>query len=132
MDNIEGYEKISKYWKETSDKDYNTMKNLLQSGDYSWALFIGHLVIEKLLKAYYVKNLHQHPIYTHDLLRLATKSGLQPDAVMVEWLDDITTFNINARYDSYKQDFYRLCTKEFSDTWSNRIELLRQWLKEKL
>ena len=43
------------YWKETAEKDYQTMKHLFQTGDYNWALFIGHLVIEKLLKALYVK-----------------------------------------------------------------------------
>jgi hypothetical protein len=31
-----------------------------------------------------------------------------------EWLDEITTFNINARYDNYKQDFHKLCTEEFT------------------
>lgn len=43
------------YWVKTSDNDYNTMLNLLKSKDYQWSLFIGHLVIEKLLKAIYVK-----------------------------------------------------------------------------
>jgi hypothetical protein len=40
------------YWKESSDQNYLTMQNLLKSKDFSWALFLGHLVIEKLLKAH--------------------------------------------------------------------------------
>ena len=28
-----------------------------------------------------------------------------------EWLDEITTFNLNARYDDYKQSFHKLCLK---------------------
>ena len=125
---LENIEKIVKYWRETSDKDYLTMQNLLKSGDFSWAMFLGHLVLEKLLKAHYVKNLQKHPIITHDLLRLATKAGLEISEETEEWLDDISTFNINARYDNYKQDFYKLCTKEFAEIWSERIENLRQWL----
>ena len=124
----ENTEKIIQHWSDTSDKDYKTMQNLLKSGDNSWALFLGHLVLEKLLKAHYVKNLQKHPIFTHDLLRLATKAGLEISEETEEWLDDISTFNINARYNNYKQDFYKLCTKEFTEMWSERIEKLRQWL----
>ena len=43
-------------------------------------------------------------------------------------LDDISTFNINARYDNYKQDFHKLCKKEFAEIWSEHIENLRKWL----
>jgi len=71
---IDNKEIVVQHWKESSDKDYRTMQNLLKSGDYSWALFLGHLVLEKLLKAQYVNNLEKHSIFTHDLLRLATKA----------------------------------------------------------
>jgi HEPN domain-containing protein len=124
--------KIIQHWKDTSDKDYQTMQNLMQSGDYSWAMFLGHLVLEKLLKAHYVKNQRKHALFTHDLLRLATNAGLNINDETEEWLDDISTFNINARYDNYKQDFYKLCTKEFAFLWSERIDIIRLWLIKEL
>jgi HEPN domain-containing protein len=127
-DKIENIEKVIHYWKESSDQNYKTMHNLLHSGDYSWSLFMGHLVLEKLLKAHYVKSTGKHPFFTHDLLRLSKKSGLVTTVETEEWLDDISTFNLNARYDNYKQDFYLLCTKEFTFIWIERIETLRQWL----
>ncbi len=127
-DNIENIEIIVKHWSNSSDNDYNTMQNLIKSGDFNWALFLGHLVIEKLLKAHFAKNNHKHPIFTHDLLRLASKAGLNISKEYEEWLDDITTFNINTRYDNYKQNFYNLCTKEFAEIWILRIVELRQWL----
>lgn len=49
-----------------------------------------------------------------------------------EWLDEISTFNLNARYDNYKQDFYKLCTKEFSKLWVERIKKIRTWLIKQL
>lgn len=49
-----------------------------------------------------------------------------------KWLDEITTFNLNARYDNYKQDFYQLCTKDFADIWLDRIEKIRLWLRSQL
>lgn len=125
---LENIEKIVQHWMDTSEKDYQTMRNLIKSGDFSWAMFLGHLVLEKLLKAHYVKNNRKHAIFTHDLLRLATLAGLELNEETEEWLDEISTFNINARYDSYKKDFYQLCTKEFANLWSERIEKLRLWL----
>jgi hypothetical protein len=66
------------------------------------------------------------------LLRLATLAGLELNEETEEWLDEISTFNINARYDSYKKDFYQLCTREFTALWSERIEKLRLWLMKGL
>jgi HEPN domain-containing protein len=131
-EHIEDIEKVIKYWKESSDQNFVTMNNLLKSKDYSWALFIGHLVIEKLLKAHYVKTHKKHALFTHDLLRLSTKCELEISGEYEEWLDDISTFNINARYDNYKQDFFKLCTKEFTLVWVQRIEKIREWLIQEL
>ena len=96
-------------------------------GIISW-----HLVIEKLIKALYVKQKHTHAIYGHDLLRLISKLGVELTEEQQDWLDRLTTFNLNARYDSYKQEFYRLCTKEFAEEWKIIIDSLREWLKKQL
>lgn len=125
-------QKIIDHWKESSDKDYQTMINLFRSGDYNWALFLGHLVIEKLLKALYVKRKETHAMMGHDLLRLAATMDLELTEEQEDWFDRLTTFNINARYDSYKQEFYRLCTKEFAEEWKLVIENLREWLRKQL
>jgi len=132
QDKIENIDKIVQHWIDASEKDFQTMQNLLRSGDYSWAMFLGHLVLEKLLKAHFVKNQKKHALFTHDLLRLATKAELIFNDEIEEWLDDISTFNINVRYDNYKQDFYKLCTKDFAKLWSERIEIIRQWLIKEL
>ncbi|HOJ28325.1 MAG TPA: HEPN domain-containing protein [Spirochaetota bacterium] len=88
---------IVKYWKETSDRDYETMLHLFQSKDFHWSLFIGHLVIEKLLKAIFVINNDHNivPPKTHDLLLLAKKAGIETNDEINDMLDFITTFNIN-------------------------------------
>ncbi len=131
-DKIENIDKIVQHWLDSADKNQETMIHLVDSKDYSWSLFLGHLVIEKTLKALYVKRLKQHAVFTHDLLRLANKIELELTEDFEEWLDEITTFNLNARYDNYKQDFYKLCTKDFTDTWLDRIEKIRLWLRNQL
>lgn len=67
------------YWRTTADNDFNTMLNLYNSKDYHWSLFIGHLVIEKLLKALYIKKAEDivQPPRTHDLLLIAEKVGIE-------------------------------------------------------
>ncbi len=70
---IENIDTIVQHWLNSAEKNYSTMQHLVDSKDYSWALFLGHLVIEKTLKALYVSKLKQHAIFTHDLLRLSSK-----------------------------------------------------------
>lgn len=133
MDNeIKNIEAIINYWRESSEQNYATMQNLIKTQEYAWALFMGHLVIEKLLKALYVKNLRKHPVFSHDLLRLADKMAIVLPPNYDEWLDKITTFNLNARYDDYKQSFRKICTEDFFNEWNNKIEILKKWLINQL
>jgi len=125
-------EKITNHWISRSEADFGTMNNLLKSKDFHWALFIGHLVIESLLKAIVVKRTGKHAPFTHDLRRLAKLSELTLADEHKKWLDTISTFNLNARYDDYKQDFYMKCTPDFAATWVINIKILREWIQTKL
>ncbi len=125
-------DKIIDHWIITSDDDYETMRHLYNSKDYHWALFIGHIVIERLIKAIVVKKTNDHSPFTHDLRRLAKLSQIDFNKEHLAWLDTITTFNLNTRYDSYKQAFYKKCTKEFVSEWITKIEEIRSWIKAQL
>jgi HEPN domain-containing protein len=123
-------EEMINYWRETSDQDYKTMMNLFDSNDFHWCLFMGHLVIEKLLKAIFVKNNGINAILPkiHDLLVIADKAGLKTGESQKDLLDIITTFNISARYPDYKKEFYRKCTEEFTKLRIDEIKEVRLWL----
>ncbi|MGE0087909.1 MAG: HEPN domain-containing protein [Bacteroidales bacterium] len=123
---------ICQHWIESSDNDYRTMIHLFETKDYHWSLFIGHIVIEKLLKASVTIVRKEHAPFTHDLTKLASISKLEFSEEQLDWLDTITTFNINARYDSYKQAFYKKCTPEFSKEWIEKIKKIRLWIKDRL
>ena len=125
-------EKIVKHWMESSDNDFDTMLILFRSKSYNWALFMGHIVIEKLLKAYYVKQTENHAPFTHNLYRLAELGGLEISEEHADWLFKITTFNLNARYDDYKKEFYAMCTGDFTKEWIEKIKSLQQWIKQML
>ena len=123
---------LIKYWIDSSNKDYQAMLHLLEKEDYSWSLFVGHLVIEKLIKAYYIKNNDSYPPFVHDLIRLTEKSGLILTEGQSDFLDTLSTFNIKAKYDDYKMDFYKKCSKEFTEKWISEIKDFREWIKKKL
>ncbi|MBV6512527.1 MAG: hypothetical protein FMNOHCHN_02034 [Ignavibacteriaceae bacterium] len=124
--------KLIEFWTDSAGSDYLTMINLFNSKDYHWSLFMGHLVIEKLLKALYVKAKNSHAPLTHDLKRIAQIIPLELTDEYSDWLDIISSFNINARYDSIKRDFYKRCTPEYSAEWIERIKLLKEWIKKEL
>jgi len=108
------FEKLVKHWIETSDEDFQTMLSLYDSKSYSWSLFLGHISIEKLLKAIYVNKYKKHAPFLHNLYRLAELNELELTDEQSDWLDKITSFNLNARYDDYKREFYFLCTPDFT------------------
>lgn len=122
-------DKLIEYWIAGSDDDYETMIAMYDSKRFSWSLFIGHLMIEKLLKAYYVKVKSDYPPFIHNLLRLAEKAELNLTDDKKEQLVTITAFNINARYDDYKMSFKKQCTPEFADKWIDKLKELRPWIK---
>ena len=124
--------KILNHWIETSYDDFRTMLTLYEAKSYGWSLFLGHISTEKILKALYVKRFKKHAPYTHNLYRLAELIKLELTDEYADWLDVITSFNLNARYDDYKREFYSLCTPEYTRLWINRITTIRTWIKEML
>ena len=123
---------IIDFWIESSNHDYQTMLDLLHTKNYVWALFIGHLVIEKLLKAYYVKVHRDYPPMLHDLRRIGEKAGISFDDNKLILVETISQFNIRTRYDDYKRSFYKLCTPEFTNIWIENIKEIRLWIQTML
>jgi HEPN domain-containing protein len=122
-------DEIIQYWIKSSDEDFEVMIDLFNLKKYSYALFFGHLVIEKLLKAYYVKNVEINVPKIHDLLKLADKSGIELTDEQKVMLKNFNTFNIKARYDDFKKKFYEKCDKEFTNENIEKIKEMRKWLR---
>ena len=123
---------IVAYWIDSADVDLSAMENLLEHGHFSWSLYVGHLVLEKLLKACIVKSGLVKVPRTHDLLKLAGTAGLALDEGQKDLLDEVTTFNLKARYPDYRQRFYRKATREFAERNIEAIRGFRAWLLEQI
>ena len=123
---------LMEYWFKSADEDYDTMLYMRAGKKNTWCLFMGHLVIEKLLKGLYAKNNPDDPIAPkiHNLILLSQKANLEVPTEIREKIQTINTFNISARYDDYKKSFDRKCTDDYTSEQVKNIEEVRKWLKE--
>ena len=131
-ENLFNEDKVISHWLESAANDFQTMLQLYDSKSYAWALFLGHISTEKLLKALFVKRLKTHAPYTHNLLRIAELCDFELSEEQEDILDEITSFNINARYDDYKKEFYTRCSREFTIEWIEKIKMLQEWIRKAL
>jgi len=127
-------EKLIKHWVDGSDKNFDDMNAIFKkAGRCDWALYIGHLCLEKLLKAIYVKVTEKpEPPYIHNLVSLAKKCNLELTDERVGELNTVNSFCIESKYDDQKLEFYKRCTREYTVKSMKLIKELRQWLKEEL
>lgn len=117
------------YWLEAAKKDKDVALDMFKSGHYNWSLFLWHLVIERTIKALMVSS-EKEILPVHDLIRLAEAASLELSEEQRMILREITTFNIEARYDDYKEQFYKKATKEFALKWIKNAEEIQLWLEK--
>lgn len=121
------------YWLDSAEHDWETAENLFTSKKYDWSLFIGHLVLEKILKAIFVQeNSNRLPPKTHNLLRLAEQGQIELTEDQEMLLDRVNEFNIETRYPQYKNEFYKKCSPEFAEEYFRKIEEMAAWLKSRI
>jgi HEPN domain-containing protein len=129
MDRIQ---KNIEYWVITAEHDLKTAKSMFDSGHYDWSLYIGHLILEKILKANYVKALKEIPTKTHDLLYLVNNIELEIEDEKYQVLEKANNYQLEARYPDEKLNFYNLCTKEFTEPRFKEMIEVYEWLKSLL
>lgn len=121
------------YWLSTSKEDLETAKSLFDSGQFVWSLFIAHLALEKLFKAFWVRNNESNfPPKTHDLNKIVNGTDLEFSDEEKEFFADVTSFNLEVRYPDYKRKFNKICTKEFANKYLLKIRNLFECTLEKM
>jgi len=101
-------------------------KSLLKSGKCDACMFFCHLALEKSLKGLLTHKTRRTPPFSHDLTGLALSAGIRINKEQTRELKTITGFNIAARYDNVKKDFYKMCTREYAKKY---FDLTKKWLK---
>lgn len=83
-----------------------------------------------MLKALVIKKTQSAPPLIHDLVRLVEKTGVLVLDQYKKELAEISTFNIQTRYDDYKLSFYKKVTKQFSLRYLDKTKVILKWLNE--
>jgi HEPN domain-containing protein len=122
-----------KYWVETAEKDWDAVQGMYEVKTYLHALFFAHLVLEKLLKAHWVKdNEENFPPKIHNLLNVLAKTNVQLSDADKDFLATMNQFQLEGRYPDYKLELYKkyksVKTKEILD----EVNTIRKCLLKKL
>lgn len=125
-------EKTVQYWLDGAEYDMGVAEAMYEKEKYPYALFMGHLALEKLLKALVVKSTQEHAPYTHSLYLLAEKTGIEIPQKILKRLARFMEFHFEARYPKEQKKFYNKCTKEFTNKKMQEIKEVFIWLTEKL
>jgi HEPN domain-containing protein len=120
------------YWVTEAEEALEVADHLVAKADYSYALFFGHLAVEKMLKAQYVFRQEHHAPPLHNLLRLARAAGLDINEETAENLIMVTAFNLEARYPDFQRSFRQTCTPEYTAHQMTIVGELMQWLRSQL
>lgn len=125
-------QKTVDYWIESAQYDLETADTLFLSKRYPYALFFGHLAVEKLLKALVVKETLKHAPFTHSLTLLASKTSIEFPESIIEQLARLMEFHFEARYPNEKLQFYKKCTEQFTKSNLVQVKEVFEWLNQKL
>lgn len=124
-------DKQAAHWIEQAERDLAAAEAMLERGHFTWSLFIGHLVLERMLKARYVKEHEKLAPRIHDLVKLAKSTSLDLADEQLIFLSEVSDFNMEARYPDEKNRFFQKCNREFADNYLRRIQEMYRWLKSR-
>lgn len=103
------------YWRRSANEAKENAEETYVRNHVDWAFFFWHLAIEKLFKGIIAK--------------LASIAGITLSVKQRDNLDEITTYNIDARYDDYKRNFYKKVTKKtYHEKWVDTCREIFLWL----
>lgn len=121
------------YWIKSSDDDWEAVSSLKNSNKNLQALFFAHLVLEKICKALWVRDNELNiPPKTHNLVRLLYQTKLILDESKLIFLEEFNDFQLEGRYPDYMFIMAKKCNKRYTESLLTEVNILRQWLKEKI
>lgn len=124
-----GKSEIISHWLKMAERDWATVNLLHHGKQFIHALFFAHLVIEKILKAYWVRdNEESVPPFTHDLEHLYTQTELQLTNEQLDLIRVMNSWNLEARYQDYKDKFFKSLTADYTLMKLEEVEKLKVWL----
>ena len=121
------------YWITTAKEDSETMSFLFKGKRYVHALFFGHLHIEKICKALWVKNNKENiPPKIHNLLSLLEQAKVKPDEKQLLFMLKLNQYQIEGRYPDDQARLKKITSKELTQQYISEIKKLSSCLLKEL
>lgn len=120
-------EKIS-FWLDAGNYDLKTAEFMQMSGRYVYTAFLCQQVIEKYLKALYIKKTSKEPPRTHNLVYLVGLVELDITDEQLKLFTDLTSYYIEGRYPTYKQKVSKILNKTKAYTILTETREFIRWL----
>ena len=95
-------------------------------------LFFGHLYLEKICKAIWIKNNSGNtPPFIHNLIKIL--DGLETDlsADDLKFLDNLNKYQLSGRYPEYTYSLQKQTTKQYAEYCINYINQISKCLQKK-
>jgi HEPN domain-containing protein len=117
------------YWIDGAEDDIVTAELLIREKRNLHGLFFCHLVIEKALKAHFVKVAGEVAPRSHNLNYLSEKAGIELDDEALIFIGILMKYQLQGRYPDYSPVIpEQLMVNEYF----NKTKDLLKWLKVKL
>ncbi|MHB1158269.1 MAG: HEPN domain-containing protein [Phycisphaerales bacterium] len=123
---------IPQQWAEQAKYDFETAHAMLDSGRYLYVLFCCQQAVEKMAKAIIAQRTGEFPPRLHDLMRLAGKADIKPDADQALLMRQLSEYYIQSRYPDDIARMGKGVTHELARNAMDRTEVLLQWLQSML
>lgn len=117
------------YWINGADDDMVTADLLIKEKRILHGLFFCHLVIEKAIKAHYVKKTKEIAPRSHNLIYLSEGAKVEFDDDNQVFLGILMKYQLQGRYPDYNPvlpDILKV------NEYFEKTKILLQWLKERL
>jgi HEPN domain-containing protein len=122
-------------WMRQAEYDLETAEIIFERGRYIHAVFMCHLAVEKVLKAYYQFKFSEDPPKTHNLLYLAKQSELDLPNALSSYIDALSTLSVPTRYPSdlrsMMKDYNNAKTRSTLDKGNEVITWIKELLSKK-
>lgn len=121
------------YWLKSASKDLETMNYLFKGRRYVHTLFFGHLYIEKISKALWVKsNKENYPPKIHNILSILKQAETTLDEVQLLFLLKLNQYQIEGRYPEDIEKLYKITNRPLVNEYLKSIKTIAQCLLNKL
>ena len=109
--------------------DWITVESLFNNGRYIHSLFFAHLSLEKICKALWVKyNIENIPPKIHNLVKILSQTKVNLAKERMEFLLEVNRFQLAGRYPDYINNFYKICSLEYTENNLKKIKEIKECL----